>query len=456
VAKLKVLLIRPENKTVYGLFKEIREDRIHPPLGLLYLDAYLTSLGYQCSVWDERISQGSTSLNTVLQALKPDVVGMGGTTPEVSFVLDRMADVKAYRKGIITVAGGIHFSAVSYETYPNVDCVITGEAEQGFALLLDCIAKGLPYKRVIESSWVKNLDSLPAPRWENIHPWGYHDFFGTPNLEKIGMVVTSRGCPYRCLFCYNSKNPRPVRFRSVENVEAEIKKLVSLGIRRIVFCDDSFSLDKKRTLAMCNMIARHNVTWLCLMRADKVEYDIIDRMVSSGCANLSIGIESGDENLLARANKKETIGQIKRAFDILIKFDMLEKRASFIFGHPYETMQTAQASIELALSLPIDRAFFNIMTPYPSSVVYDMAINGEGIHMVNKDWKGFRRYGNAVIRTDELSPEDLIKLQREAHRRFYTQPRILLKHMKGLINGSDQELYCRPLLEALEWSAHDN
>lgn len=451
--KPKVLLIRPENKNVYQLFKPIKEDRVHPPLGLLYLDSYLASLGYECSIWDERIS--IASINAVLESTKPDVVGMGSTTPEVGLVLDKIAEVKVYNKDIITVAGGVHFSAVPTDNYPNIDCVITGEAEQGFALLLDSIEKGKPFERIIQSNWAKDLDSLPAPRWERIENWGYQDFFGTPNLEKIAMVTTSRGCPYRCIFCYNSKNPRPVRFRSIDNVEAEIKKLVGLGIDRIVFVDDSFSLDKKRTLAICDMLAKYHIVWLCLMRADKVEYDVINRMASSGCANLSIGIESGDNNLLQKANKQETIGQVKRAFDILVKFDTLEKRASFILGHPYETIETAQASIELALSLPIDRAFFNIMTPYPSSLVYDMAVNDKGIHMVNKDWKDFRRYGNAVIRTDELSSEDLIRLQKEAHRKFYTQPRILLKHMKGLITSGSQELYCRPLLEALEWSIKD-
>lgn len=447
---MKVLLLRPDNKSVYGLFKESQVDMIMPPLGLFYLDAFLASHNYDCSVWDARTNDAS--LEDVLETTKPDIVGMGCTTPEIKLVLEAFRKIKQHSKDIITIAGGVHFSAVPNEQYDCIDHIVVGEGEQGLLLLLNNLKNGKVHDSVIQSEWIKKLDSIPVPRWENITDWGYMSFMGDLRLEKIAMVTTSRGCPFRCSFCYNSKNPRPVRFRSIQNVEEEIKKLSALGIRSIIFADDSFSLIKHRTLEMCDILKQYQLKWSCLMRADKVEPNLMTRMVDSGCVLVSIGVESGNDKILKSVNKGESIAQIRKAFDILKGFD-IEKRASFILGHPYDTKETVEETITLALSLPVDRAFFNIMTPYPSSEVYDRAMRGEGIHIVNKDWQNFRRYGQSVIETDELSTQDLISLQKEAHRRFYTQPKILLSHLNKLVHNADQEFYLRPVIEALQWSA---
>jgi len=446
---MKILLLRPDNKRIYRLFKETPADIVIPPLGILYLDSYLASHGYDCSIWDSRTS-GSVPLSTVLDTVKPDIVGIGCTTPEISLALESFKEIKKHSKDIITVAGGIHFSALPNERYDCIDYVVRGEAEQGLLSLLRDIEKSKEHAIVTESRWVEDIDSLPIPRWEKINNWGYLSFIGKTNLEKMASVATSRGCPYHCIFCYNSKNPQPVRYRSIENVEEEIKKLSLLGVKHIAFADDSFNLIHHRTLEMCEMLKPHKLKWVCLVRADRVKPDLVAAMVNSGCVSVSIGVESGNKDILKSVNKGETIEQIREAFSILSDFD-IEKRASFILGHPYDTRRTVEETIALALSLPTDRAFFNIMTPYPSSEIYEWALRDEGIHITNRHWEDFRRYGNAVIATDELSSQDLVDLQKDAHRRFYTQPRILLAHLSKLIHSPSQELYFRPVVEALRW-----
>jgi hypothetical protein len=107
-------------------------------------------------------------------------------------------------------------------------------------------------------------------------------------------------------------------------------------------------------------------------------------------------------------------------------------------------------TINFAKQLKPDRAFFNIMTPYPSSLVYDMAKRGDGIRLLTENWQEYRRYGNCVIETDDLTRDQLIELQRIAYEEFWSQPRVVLNHMNRLIgDDEDRRYYYRPVIDAL-------
>lgn len=442
---MRVLLARPNDSDVYVLFEPSSMDRLMPPMSLMYLESYLLKSGHIVEIWDGQMSQ--ESFIKVLRRFNPEMVGVGGTTPEANFSYELFELSKKYSKDIITVAGGPHFQMFTQKDYPSIDYIIKGDGEVAITYLAD---GNLPDEHVIEMPLINKLFDLPELRWDKIKDWHYNYTFNG-RLVPTAAILSSRGCKYKCTFCHNSKCFRPVRNRAIPNVVSEIKIIKSMGINHLVFLDETFSLERNRTIELCREMKKFNMLWKCLTRADRVDKEVINEMANAGCVGISIGVESGNSEILKNMKKMVTKKQIIEAFDVLSRFEQIEKRGSFILGHPYETEETVEETIRFACSLPIDKVFFNIMTPYPSSVVYDQAINGEGIYLMDSDWKHFRRAGECTIRTESLSPNDFVRLQKKAHKTFYTQPRIILKYMSELIDTPGKEFYNRPLTDALKW-----
>jgi len=442
---MKILLARANNENVYALYKPIETDRIMPPLPLMYLESFLDNAGHEVKIWDGFIDK--KSFQETLDEFKPGIVGAGGTTPDSNYSCELFKETKEYSKDILTVAGGPHFQMFTPDDYENIDYIVKGDGEIALCYLAD---GNIPENKVVEMAPTEELYNTPPIMWDRIKDWPYNFAF-EGRLEPTATMLTSRGCPYKCIFCQNSKNYRKVRFRSIPNVIADVEAVVKKGIKHIYFADETFSLDRDRTIELCRAIKEYNIKWKCLTRADCIDYELVSEMVKAGCVGISNGIESGNEQILKNTKKGVSKEQIVKSYEILNQFEGLEKRASFIIGHPYETEENVNETINFALSLPIDIAFFNIMTPYPSCIVYDMALKGEGIWLVNSDWNSFRRAGDCAIRTEELSPEDLIRLQKKAQMRFFTQPRVIISHLRWLMDTGDKVFCNRPIVEALEW-----
>jgi len=247
--------------------------------------------------------------------------------------------------------------------------------------------------------------------------------------------------------------PQRMRFRSIEDVIQEFYTLDDFNISNIVFADETFALNPKRLKELCKRMIQEklDLQWLCLTRADSITHEIAKIMEQAGCKSVSLGIESGNEKILEMCCKNEKKEDMIKALDILSQYPNIEKRTSYIIGHPYETEETVMDTINFSKQLKANRAFFNIMTPYPSSVVYDMAKEGRGLHILTDDWSEYRRYGHCVVETDDLSRKQIIELQQLAHNEFWSQPRVVLYHLNKLIgDDEDKRFYNRPVLESLE------
>jgi anaerobic magnesium-protoporphyrin IX monomethyl ester cyclase len=448
---VKILLCRPANREVYGFFKLKTKERVMPPLGLMYLAAYVRKAlpSQEISIWDEEVQPIDFG-----RIGEFDIVGAGGTTPEYDIMSDFFRRVKEINPAVVTVAGGAHFSVVA-RPEDSVDFIITGEGEIAFAQLVDDLQSGRRKQQrqtvVIEGVPVDDLDEIPFPARDLVDNDKYTYMFAH-RLDKATMLASSRGCPYRCTFCHNSKIPRKLRFRSVGNVVAELADLARYGVTNVVFVDETFTVRKERIMDLCDGMIGSGVSyqWACLTRADAITVDVARKMRDAGCREVSIGVESGNESILQACCKQETKEDIVAAMDILAGCPEIEKRTSYIIGHPHETWQTAMDTINFAKQLKPDRAFFNIMTPYPSSLVYDMAKRGDGIRLLTENWQEYRRYGNCVIETDDLTRDQLIELQRIAYEEFWSQPRVVLNHMNRLIgDDEDRRYYYRPVIDAL-------
>ena len=462
---MKGLFIRPCYSYVYSRFKLGQACDVVPPLGYLYLASYLEVNGHKIEIIDgeiERLDKHQI-VNQVL-ASKPDFVGIGATTPEFADSSDILHKIKELAPHIITVIGGPHSSALPKETLkenPHIDYVVRNEGEQTLLELLNILddrgdvsgIRGLTYKKEVDvisnkdREPIPDLDTLPFPARHLIDNKRYsHPIFGKRGLAQATSMITSRGCPYRCVFCYRSKERSKTRFRSPSNIVDEIEEVVNrYNIKFISFHDDTLTLHRKRVLKMCDEIIERGlyIQWFCLARADTLDRELLIKMKKAGLIGLSIGVESGNQKILDSAKKETRLEQYRVAFKLLANIE-IETRGSFMFGLPHETTKTMRDTINFAKSLDLNKAFFNITTPYPGSVLYDKAIVGDGIRLLTHDWKEYQRWGNAVIELEDVGRQELIKLQKRAMLEFYLRPRIIWHHLKHFIWEGNDPLYYKP------------
>lgn len=449
---MKILLVYPPFTEIYGKYKPAAKiAAIYPPLGLLYIAAVLQDK-HKVKILDMEVDNLSANdFKKVLSSFKPDVVGITSTTPLHHQVIKLFEIAKNKDSKIITIAGGPHPTSLPEETLQEckaIDFIVIGEGEVTIQELLKNLTKnknfshieGIAYRnkdKVIitqKRPLIENLDSLPFPARNLIKNEKY--IWGVPGRGLIRTTVfqTLRGCPYQCSFCsQHVLFGRKVRNRSVENVIAEIKEIVKkYRIQHLVLCDDTFGLEKKRTFDFCERLKEANlgITWEGMTRVNIVTRELLEEMKSAGFVRISFGVESGNQKILDAVKKGITLEQIKNAYEIADSLG-LETRMSIIFGLPFETKKTIRKTLDFMKSLKAYQAYINIGTPFPATEYYDMTKSGYGgMKLLTNDWQEYRRWGNAVISVNDLSRDDLIKLQKKGLLEFYFRPKQIIYNLK--------------------------
>jgi len=472
-APLQITLVRQSFRDIYRLFDDVKDREIRPPEGLLYVAAMLESRGHQVAVIDnEVLGLQDDQLLEKIAHNNPEMVGMGATTPEfprIAAFLKRVHD----ELGVVTVLGGPHGTAVPQnvlQDYPGIDFVVRGEGEITMAELADSLTNGVPSESLPGLAFRRNgaviltpkrelisdLDSLPLPARHLLRSADYRYPARGKGMQPVATVVTSRGCPYNCIFCY-SMHGHIVRCRSILKVVDELESIVNTdGIRYFIFHDECFTLSRKRVLEFCDELQRRDlqIRWFCFTRGDTIDQEVAERMAEAGCVKISLGVESGSQEMLDRAGKKTKLDKISRAFDMLDRAG-IETRGSFIIGLPGEDSGSLRQTIDFAKSLKMYHFGLNIATPYPGTKMWDMAERKAGIRFEDTDLSAFRRWGNAVIATDHLGSKELVKAQRRAMVQFYLRPKILWFFLREYLMGNRTSYYYRPLKFAFKeaWSS---
>ncbi|NQU45244.1 radical SAM protein, partial [bacterium] len=248
----------------------------------------------------------------------------------------------------------------------------------------------------------------------------------------------SRGCPWPCSFCRAGRVwGRRIRTRSVANVLEEIRVLrEDFGIRHLAFMTDSLTLNRTWALelfgALCAM--EEEPEWVCNSRVDVVDAEMLALMKRANCRMISYGVESGSQAILDASRKGITLEQCERAIR-LTREAGIPCMAYFIIGLPGETRDTAEESIRFAKRIKPDYVNFHVATPFPGTDFYDEAVrNG---WLTSSNWSDFEEQGSAVLRTKDLSPEDLRHLQGRAMRAFYMRPSRLLQELGRIRSWSE-------------------
>ena len=478
--RFKVLLINPPWFRLLGQLLD------SCPIGLSYLAVMLEKQGFDVSIYNADYNYEKLGLifgslrnmtgayqeylrilqdldNPLWQEVKkvisdqaPSMVGISCVTGNYGSAINVAKLVKKIAPDIPVVMGGFHPTIVTEEVLgnKNIDIIVRGEGEHTIAHLATTIQSqgpldnipGISYKvngKIVHNPdrpQIANLDDLPFPAKHLL-------------LEKetypsraFGRLFTARGCPYHCIFCAaHALWTRKVRFRSPENVVQEIEQVKKIfGTRHFYFDDDTFTLNERRVMAICNLIIEKDlrISWGCETRAGQVSPDLARKMREAGCEYCNIGVESGDEEILKKIKKGVTIEQVKNTRKIMKDVGMAFN-AYFIIGFPWETAAEIKRTVTLMKELNPERAFYGIATPYPKTELHEIC-SSEGIIPGNIDWSTFFHQSPSMYLSKHLTKEETTELIR------YTEE-IFDKHNKRQLIKLVLRHPLRPLKLIFEW-----
>ncbi|MGQ9722111.1 MAG: B12-binding domain-containing radical SAM protein [Candidatus Jordarchaeum sp.] len=417
-----------------------------PPLGLAYLASSLEREGVNVRILDaQALNLSFDEIEREIRDWKPEVVGATGATPACFDALRVLEIAKSY--GAKTVLGGPHFSFTDVETlenYPFVDFVVRGEGEETVVELISALERGGEVSEVLGLTYrdggtvrknqdrplIKDIDSIPFPAF-HLLPMNRYTFGG----YHYATVMTSRGCPYNCVFCASSKLfGKRWRGRSPRNVVDELKHLAeSYRVRNIEFLDDTFTLNQRRAEKICDEIInrRLDIVWNCSSRVNTISQSLLEKMKKAGCDSIYYGVESGSQEILGRMKKGTTLNQTIRAFKKTKRVGM-EIIGSFIIGFPGETINTIKKTISFAKFLKPDYAQFTICTPYPGTELFQIIENTDIMQLFTKDWSKYDALKPVFTINDDSypSPSELIKWVKKAYLNFYVSPSFLFQQLK--------------------------
>lgn len=390
-------------------------DNDCPPLGLGIIKGCLLRHGYDVEIIDLNIRKYDPS------ELRGDAFGLSFTTASYRNAKKIIGDLKALRKPIIL--GGPHASALPERTLKETECdvVVVGEGET----ILPKILSDLPYFSGVQKGYYTNdLDALP---FASQH---------LPMNEYRNLCLSSsRGCPYRCIFCFNSKRHSPVRFRSAENVVEELVYMVDEygNEKPFWFVDDHLTLDRRRLLTICDLIIDEEleINWFCNSRVDAVDRECLEAMSEAGCFKIVYGIETGSPETMRKINKGITFAQIEKAIE-LTKSAGIKAKGGFIIGFPWETEKHIKKTLDFARSLKLDEYSFYFATPFPGTLLWDYWIEpGFSLKVLNDKnvpWSAFTL--RQPIFTNKLSFDYLTMILENAE--FYARHnlRYSLSHLR--------------------------
>ena len=379
-----------------------RMEGPYPPLGLGYISSYLKKYGAHS--YDIRIIDGNTSadIRKDVEGFNPDLVGFTGHSPQIREAVRLSNEIRAWRKDVYQMVGGVHVSADPINTLKrgSFDLAVLGEGEATFLETVDTFVSGekkalkkikgtayLDGEKVVVNerrAQIEDLDSIPFPARDLFDMDYYLGLsFGVRGLVRSGVtsITSSRGCPYSCTFCGVNIVFRKVRQFSREYCLAEIQELVSrYNARSLYFADDTFITNKKSVTSFCENLIRSGlakkISWTAQARANLINWqdlDMLKLMKSAGCIQLEYGFESGSDRVLGLLKQnKVTVDDNQRAIDVTHKSG-LRTLGTFIVGTPGERVEDMEMTKDFIRRNLKKLDYFQtfICTPFPGSPLYE-------------------------------------------------------------------------------------
>lgn len=465
----KLLLIQPNYRLVYSYAGSSTATPIYPPLGLAYIAAVVKEAGFSVKIIEANANNLThEQIKQEIINYQPDYVALSASSSLMNEV-DKLCNLCP--KNVKIILGGIHASSVPDEVLTNhlkIDLVVRREGEETIVEILKGKKyeeiDGLSYrdkdKKIVhnkDSKFIEDLDSLPFPARDLLPMEKYFSF--EARRSPIDYIVSGRGCPYRCTFCADFiTSGRKLRIRSAESVVKEIQHLVNTyGTQEIDFQDDNFTFYPDRIFKFCNLMIKtglnKKVVWKVAngVRCDKLTLPMLKHMKKAGCYMLSLGIESGNQEILDKMRKAEKLEDIKNAAKWCHQVG-IETRGLFIFGNIGENKKTMQDTIKFAKSLPLDTATFHICIPMPGTEHHEL-IKKEG-KFLDVGWEGLTAYSDGAFIHGDVNPKLMSEMQKKAYKEFYLRPYFIMKRLMRLRNLKDIKLTIKGGMQVLNFATN--
>ena len=436
-----------------------------PPTDLMYLAAVAEQTGLECRIIDYTLDD--IPMERFIKDLidyHPDYLVISTTTPTIKLDLRACVEAKKALPSIITIAKGAHFLRFNIdilEAAPDLDIIIRGEPEE---TLRDFLAGTIPIGEIHGLTWrspsgiinnpdrryIDDLDSLPFPARHLVDNTRYV----RPDNGKVQAVIkVARGCPFNCFFCLATPvSGAKVRRRSPENIIQEIRLCIERGIRNFLFWSDIFNMDRDWVVRLCEMIMASglNFTWATNTRVDTIDLEMARLMKRAGCTLVSIGVESGNQEILNKLGKKSNLKKIRESFRIIRKAG-LQSFAYYIIGLPWDTRETVEETIRLSIELGSDYANFFTATAFPGTRFFDYALAS---HLFTAGEQTLaEQYSDAyylpTVKGHYLSKEEIVALHDMAVRRFFFRPTYMIKTALKISSFRELTLYTKSALRLL-------
>jgi len=417
-------------------------------MGLLYIHASVKKSRHESIFIDANV-EGYDHAKAAKMALvhNPDLIGIQAMTFTMPDAYMLAKAIKSINSDVDIVIGGPHATIFPEETaaLEFVDYAFAGEGEIDFINFLDaysnqkeCLrAPGIAHKfnsGVIytpSSGLLKDLDSIPFPAREDAPHKKYCSIISSN--RAITVMITSRGCPFSCIFC--NRMGRKYRCHSAEYVLKEIESVVRLGIAEIFIHDDTFTLNRERVVAICRGIIerKYDIVWEARTRVDCVDDDLISLMKRAGCRRLSFGVESGSPEVLSAMQKKIELSRVIDVFKSCRR-EGIVSLADFMIGSMNETRKDIETTLKLVECIKPDYVQYSICSPYPGTPLYQ--IGRENGLLRDDVWRDFakdplKKFVGPVW-TQNFSERELVDITAVAYREFYMRPSYMIRQIRNI------------------------
>ncbi len=408
-------------KKVLIIFQTPKKKRLYinsiPPLGILYIASYLESKGIHTDIIDchvQKLKKDFSKYCTILFSV--NISNIENTISTIRLVKEKSPNSKIVVGGPMTINRGKY-----YLNFHEVDAVVIGEGEittYEYLTLKDIkkvkglLLRGDKGKIVFtgERPLIFNLDKLPFPALNKVPLNKY--YIGIKKASHISSIVTSRGCPGKCIFCFHS----PIwRQRSSKNVVDEIEWQVNeLGVKEITINDDNFTQNRQRVFDICQGIISRGikVKWQCKsgIRADSIDKELLAKMKESGLWLIGIAPETGNKETLRKIKKGFELNDVKNVVNWCKNLGIVTM-SNFTVGYPWETKKHLNDTLRFSIRLDTDFVKISRIIPIEGTPLYDI--------MGVKPKKEFKDEG---IFYGSIKHNSLIVSQKEMHnfiRKFY-------------------------------------
>ncbi|MEN8261000.1 MAG: radical SAM protein [Pseudomonadota bacterium] len=391
-----------------------------PPLGICYLAAVLREAGYSVAGVELAFAQDPfEELKKSISEHDPRVIGFHTATVNYYLTEKLLRVARDTQTDAITWVGGPHVT-YEYETallHSGFDVVFLFEAEDSALEVANCQLRGqgkldeirgIAYKK---DRQIVKTQSRPRQKVLDTIPYPARDLFPIEQYSRPGTIMSSRGCPIKCIFCIASTFEDAYRYRSPENVIGELKEMYKTwGIDDFYFVDNVFTTHRSRASKICQLLREENlpIGWYCVSRVDYVTPVLMQELASAGCYRIELGVESANIGVIDTMKKRIKLEQVYRAADIIQNLGM-QPMFTFQVGHPDDTQETIEATLRLAEELRNRGAgtYLGITTPYPGT---PLMLDREKykLHLETQDWEDFR-WTNPTYSTANFSRNDLRK-----------------------------------------------